>query len=80
MVFVSSGGMYSATLDADDMESAAGDYEGIRAYARTKRMQVVLAEAWAERLGPAPTSASRACIQAWPRPRVSPNRYRPFRR
>jgi dehydrogenase/reductase SDR family protein 12 len=50
VVFVSSGGMYSAALDADDMESADGDYEGIRTYARTKRMQVVLADAWAARL------------------------------
>ena len=50
VVFVSSGGMYGASLDADDMETAAGDYDGVRAYARTKRMQVVLADAWAERL------------------------------
>jgi dehydrogenase/reductase SDR family protein 12 len=50
VVFVSSGGMYSAALDADDMESAGGEYEGIRTYARTKRMQVVLADAWAARL------------------------------
>lgn len=49
VVFVSSGGMYSAPLDADDMESTRGDYDGVRAYARTKRMQVVLADAWAER-------------------------------
>jgi NAD(P)-dependent dehydrogenase (short-subunit alcohol dehydrogenase family) len=50
VVFVSSGGMYSAPLDADDMESTRGDYDGVRVYARTKRMQVVLADAWAERL------------------------------
>ena len=50
VVFVSSGGMYSASLDADDIESTRGDYDGVRAYARTKRMQVVLADAWAERL------------------------------
>jgi NAD(P)-dependent dehydrogenase (short-subunit alcohol dehydrogenase family) len=50
VVWVSSGGMYSALLDADDMESARGDYDGVRVYARTKRMQVVLADAWAERL------------------------------
>ena len=50
VVFMSSGGMYTAALEVDDMESAAGEYEGIRAYARTKRMQVVLADAWAERL------------------------------
>lgn len=50
VVFVSSGGMYSAALDADDMESLDGEYDGVRTYARTKRMQVVLAEAWAARL------------------------------
>jgi NAD(P)-dependent dehydrogenase (short-subunit alcohol dehydrogenase family) len=50
VVFVSSGGMYSAPLSADDMESTRGDYDGVRVYARTKRMQVVLADAWAERL------------------------------
>lgn len=50
VVFMSSGGMYSAPLSADDMESKSGDYNGVRVYARTKRMQVVLAEAWAHRL------------------------------
>lgn len=50
VVFMSSGGMYTAPLDADDMESEHGSYDGIRVYARTKRMQVVLANAWAERL------------------------------
>jgi dehydrogenase/reductase SDR family protein 12 len=50
VVFVSSGGMYSAPLEADDMESIRGEYDGVRVYARTKRMQVVLADAWAERL------------------------------
>jgi NAD(P)-dependent dehydrogenase (short-subunit alcohol dehydrogenase family) len=50
VVFVSSGGMYSAPLDADDMESTRAAYDGVRAYARTKRMQVVLADAWAQRL------------------------------
>jgi dehydrogenase/reductase SDR family member 12 len=50
VVFVSSGGMYSASLDAQDMESKQADYDGVRVYAKTKRMQVVLADAWAERL------------------------------
>jgi dehydrogenase/reductase SDR family protein 12 len=50
VVFVSSGGMYAAPLEVDDLESAAGKYDGVRVYARTKRMQVVLADAWAERL------------------------------
>jgi dehydrogenase/reductase SDR family protein 12 len=50
VVFVSSGGMYTAPLAADDLESANGAYDGVRVYARTKRMQVVLADAVARRL------------------------------
>ncbi len=49
VVFVSSGGMYSTPLTIDDLESNR-DYNGVRTYARTKRMQVVLADAWAHRL------------------------------
>jgi dehydrogenase/reductase SDR family protein 12 len=52
VVIVSSGGMYSAPLDAaigGDIEYRAGDYEGIRAYARTKRMQVSMTELLAGR-------------------------------
>jgi dehydrogenase/reductase SDR family protein 12 len=49
VVFVSSGGMYSTPLVVDDLESSR-DYNGVRTYARTKRMQVVLADAWAHRL------------------------------
>ncbi len=49
VVFVSSGGMYSTPLVIDDLESLR-DYNGVRTYARTKRMQVVLADAWAHRL------------------------------
>ena len=49
VVFVSSGGMYSTPLVIDDLESIQ-DYNGVRTYARTKRMQVVLADAWAHRL------------------------------
>jgi NAD(P)-dependent dehydrogenase (short-subunit alcohol dehydrogenase family) len=50
IVFMASGGMYTAPLSIDDLESKSGRYEGIRVYARTKRMQVVLADAWAQRL------------------------------
>ncbi|OPX09243.1 SDR family NAD(P)-dependent oxidoreductase [Mycobacterium sp. AT1] len=50
IVFVSSGGMYSAPLSTGDIESTRGDYDGVRVYAKTKRMQVVLADAWARRL------------------------------
>lgn len=43
VVWVSSGGMYTAALESD-LEYADGEYKGVRAYARTKRMQVVLTE------------------------------------
>ena len=46
---MSSGGMYSAPLVVGDLESDH-DYNGVRTYARTKRMQVVLADAWAHRM------------------------------
>ena len=49
VVFVSSGGMYSTPLVIDDLESSH-EYNGVRSYARTKRMQVVLADSWARRL------------------------------
>jgi dehydrogenase/reductase SDR family member 12 len=48
VVWMSSGGMYAAGLP-DDLEFRSG-YSGAKAYARTKRMQVVLADAWARRL------------------------------
>lgn len=43
VIFVSSGGMYTSPLVAD-LEYADGEYSGTTAYARTKRMQVVLAD------------------------------------
>ena len=49
VVFVSSGGMYSTPLVVDDLESSH-EYNGVRSYARTKRMQVVLADSWSRRL------------------------------
>ena len=53
VVWMSSGGMYGARLCADpeDIEYRRGDYKGVQAYARTKRMQVVLADAWATTTG-----------------------------
>ncbi len=50
VVWMSSGGMYAASLRDDDVEFREGEYSGVRAYARTKRMQVVLAADWARRL------------------------------
>lgn len=53
VVWMSSGGMYGARLRAEDddaIEYRTGRFSGVQAYARTKRMQVVLADAWARRL------------------------------
>ena len=51
VVFVSSGGMYTKRLDVDDVDWSERSYDGVSAYAQTKRMQVVLAELLDERLG-----------------------------
>lgn len=52
VVVMSSGGMYSTGLRStpDEIEYRDQPYDGVRGYARTKRMQVVLADAWNERL------------------------------
>ncbi len=47
VVFVSSGGMYAQRLRFDEPGAGGGRYDGTTAYARTKRMQVVLAGLWA---------------------------------
>jgi NAD(P)-dependent dehydrogenase (short-subunit alcohol dehydrogenase family) len=47
-IWVSSGGMYAQRL-VTDLEYVEGTYKGVTAYARTKRMQVVLAGEWARR-------------------------------
>jgi dehydrogenase/reductase SDR family protein 12 len=52
ILWVTSGGMYAQRLDTGDLQYERGDYSGTTAYARTKRMQVVLAREWGERLGP----------------------------
>ena len=52
VVMVSSGGMYATRLRLDDLEFTAAPFDGTTAYARAKRAQVVLAEAWSERLAP----------------------------
>ena len=52
VVFVSSGGMYSQRLSLADVEWRKRPYDGVVAYAQTKRMQVVLAEELAVERGP----------------------------
>jgi dehydrogenase/reductase SDR family protein 12 len=48
VVFVTSGGMYTQRLSLDDVEWHQRSYDGVTAYAQTKRMQVVLAEQLAQ--------------------------------
>jgi NAD(P)-dependent dehydrogenase (short-subunit alcohol dehydrogenase family) len=50
VIWVSSGGMYTRRLHLDDPHWERRAYDGVAAYAETKRMQVVLAELWAEEL------------------------------
>ena len=50
VVWVSSGGMYTRRLNVRDPNWEEREYEGVVAYAETKRAQVVLAELWAEEL------------------------------
>ena len=50
VIWISSGGMYTQKLNTSDMNWARRPYDGVRAYAETKRAQVVLAEIWADEL------------------------------
>lgn len=50
VINVTSGGMYGQRLDGTDLQST--NYKPVRAYAATKRAQVVLTEQWAARLQP----------------------------
>ncbi|WP_224390843.1 SDR family NAD(P)-dependent oxidoreductase [Pseudonocardia sp. ICBG1293] len=52
VIIMSSGGMYAQPLRADDLQFRTGDYGGTAAYARTKRMQVVLTGLLADELAP----------------------------
>jgi len=51
VVFVSSGGMYARKLSVRDVAWSERPYDGVAAYAQTKRMQVVLAEMLDRHLG-----------------------------
>jgi len=50
VVWVSSGGMHTRRLNLRDPQWTAREYNGVVAYAETKRAQVVLSEMWAEKL------------------------------
>jgi NAD(P)-dependent dehydrogenase (short-subunit alcohol dehydrogenase family) len=49
VIWVSSGGMYTRRLDLRDPQWRKRRWDGVLAYAETKRMQVALAEEWARR-------------------------------
>ena len=54
VIWVSSGGMYTRRLSLEDPNWTRRTYDGVVAYAETKRAQVVLAELWAEELRGSP--------------------------
>jgi dehydrogenase/reductase SDR family protein 12 len=49
VIYVSSGGMYSAQLSVAHLQDPPEPFDGVQAYAQAKRAQVVLAEQWAQR-------------------------------
>jgi NAD(P)-dependent dehydrogenase (short-subunit alcohol dehydrogenase family) len=49
VITVSSGGMYAEALNLHGLHMPADSYDGVRAYARAKRAQVVLTQEWARR-------------------------------
>lgn len=49
---VTSGGMYSQPFRLEDLDTPPQDFDGVTAYARAKRSQVVLNREWAARVDP----------------------------
>jgi dehydrogenase/reductase SDR family protein 12 len=49
VIAVTSGGMYTQSLDVDDLDGSSIGYSGPRFYARAKRAQVALVREWARR-------------------------------
>jgi len=64
VITVSPGGMYTARLRPDDLQLEEEDFDGARFYAHTKRAQVILNRAWAERF-PAERIAFFAMHPGW---------------
>ena len=52
IILVSSGGMYPVKLNLKQLETPPSPYNGVQAYAQTKRAQVILGELWAKQLAP----------------------------
>ena len=51
VITVASGGMYSESLDVTRLVMKPGNYDGTKAYAKSKRAQVALNQEWARRRG-----------------------------
>ena len=49
VINVSSGGMYTARLDVADLQLEEREFDGTKFYAHSKRAEVALTEAWAQR-------------------------------
>ena len=64
VIWVSSGGMYARRLSLADPEWRTRPWDGVVAYAETKRMQVVLSRQWATRLH-GTTVTSNAMHPGW---------------
>ena len=56
--------MYAQPFDLDALEGGPNGYDGVVAYARAKRAQLVLADAWAARFAPVAV-ASYAMHPGW---------------
>ena len=50
VINVSSGGMYTQKMSLEDLSWEARPFDGVEAYAQTKRAEVILTELWAEHL------------------------------
>ncbi len=53
VINVSSGGMYLARLNPDDLQFEKRPFDGVQAYAESKRAEVILTEYWAKQLSDA---------------------------
>lgn len=65
VVTVTSGGMYAERLDLDALADPPEPFDGVKAYARAKRAQVVLTREWAWRVGNPSRIAFAAVHPGW---------------
>jgi len=58
VINVSSGGMYTQPLTLEDLDWRKRPFDGVTAYAVTKRAEVILTEMWAQRLAGTPVTVN----------------------